>query len=446
MKERIARETRLRDLLAEQMRPLAMLVIVLVAGVPPLFFAAFRLGEVAETGQGLAAEVAGLLQREVLVQPDLWRYDTQKVTQQIDVLRQHWRAAAVLVVDARGPVLQVPAAMELPDSPNVFWVSRVAPGPLGAVVHVALPLRPLGRTTLAIALLFSMVGAALAFALWRVPLQAMDGAEARIRALLEQLLASKNELAALNASLERRVEDRSAQLRDALDSIRVQEQRVRELMTQSVRVQEAERRAIARDLHDSVGQTLTALRLQVQLLERKSQLGDHAQSLLDLVDVVLDETRRSVQRLAPPMLSELGLAEALRQKCADLQERSGLGLTWTVATLPPLDSALEAGCYRIAQEALANALRHGHAKALALSLTVSEEQLRLVVQDDGCGFDVQGAPQTRGLGGMRERAELLGGVLQVTSAPGEGTRVGLTLPIGGEIGAKSALVPKETKP
>ncbi|MGW7672256.1 two-component system sensor histidine kinase UhpB [Streptomyces sp. 3212.3] len=192
--------------------------------------------------------------------------------------------------------------------------------------------------------------------------------------------------------------------------------------------QEAERHRIAQELHDEVGQTLTAV-----LLELK-RVADHAPPALgaDLHRVQestragLDEIRRIARRLRPGVLEDLGLVSALKALANEFT-RPGLAVRHRIDTdLPPLSRDVELVLYRVAQESLTNAARHAGARRVDLSLRRTPAGVELVIRDDGRGID--GAPEGAGISGMRERALLIGATLTLAPGPDGGTEVRLTVP------------------
>src|SRR6266566_3236709 len=197
-----------------------------------------------------------------------------------------------------------------------------------------------------------------------------------------------------------------------------------------IEAQEAERRAVARELHDDFGQVLTALKLNLQAQGR----GD-AESIA-LVDGAIARMRELAQDLRPPLLDELGLEASLRWYVEREAKRAGLASRLALAPLvqrPP--AAVETTCFRVAQEALTNVIRHAQAHAVDVELCEAGGALQLIVRDDGRGFDVPAARQravnggSQGLLSMQERVALAGGDLEIDSAPGRGTTVRARLPL-----------------
>lgn len=196
--------------------------------------------------------------------------------------------------------------------------------------------------------------------------------------------------------------------------------------------QEEERRRIARELHDGLGQGLTAALLMLDRLPRESL--DEAAALGDVREAVresLEEVRGLVRRLRPEALDDLGLPSALSALGARLARQSGMAITRSLdRELPPLTDEAELTLYRIAQEGLTNALRHAEASRVNLTLGQAGGGVTLEVLDDGRGLD--GAEPGAGLRGMDERARFVGGRLDVATRADGGTRVRLTVPLRAE--------------
>ncbi len=196
-----------------------------------------------------------------------------------------------------------------------------------------------------------------------------------------------------------------------------------------------ERNRLARELHDTLAHTLSGLTVQLETICAYWEADPPtARQMLDKALVTarsgLEETRRALRALRASPVDDLGLVQALRQLATLVAERAGLELRLTLPT-PPLSLRpdIEQAVYRVAQEALTNTARHAQARQVALSLTRNGPTLQLQVQDDGRGFDARHPPERAGLGlqGMRERAALVGGKLTLTSRPGQGTVVTLTI-------------------
>jgi two-component system, NarL family, sensor kinase len=219
------------------------------------------------------------------------------------------------------------------------------------------------------------------------------------------------------------------------------ERRFRGLAKAVWKVQEEERRRLARELHDGLGQTLTALTNQLERLQQKldpeapPELGARLADSVELARLALNETRELSRLLRPPVLDDLGLPAALSWLARTLEQRTGLTVELALSGLEErLDPDLETLVFRLVQEALTNVLRHAGVRRAEVSVAGDGERLELKVADAGRGFDPQaalaggGTASGGGLRGMRDRLELFGGSLELASAPGEGTLVVARVP------------------
>ena len=198
--------------------------------------------------------------------------------------------------------------------------------------------------------------------------------------------------------------------------------------------QEAERLRVARELHDEIGQTLTAVTIQAERAAHgDSELAQALRAVADGVRESLDEVRRIARELRPEALDDLGLVNALIALSTRIGAQGGPRVVRDLQTkLPPLSPDVELVIYRVAQESLTNALRHSGARNAKVSLSADAEFVTLVVTDDGKGLPTPLPPGTAGMAGMRERALLVGGMLSVASSPEDGTEVRLMIPIDDE--------------
>jgi signal transduction histidine kinase len=220
------------------------------------------------------------------------------------------------------------------------------------------------------------------------------------------------------------------------------ERRYRGLARAVWQVQEEERRRLARELHDGIGQILTALKNQLERIERRAagdapELAPQLADAVDLAGAALRDTRELSRLLRPPVLDDLGLAAALRWLARTMGERTELAveLDWRLPE-ERLPAELETLIFRVVQEALTNALKHSGAEGARVEVERAGATLVTRISDPGAGFDPAAAlapggdPGGAGYGlrGMRDRVELFGGRLAVRSAPGEGTVLELELP------------------
>jgi two-component system, NarL family, sensor histidine kinase UhpB len=222
-------------------------------------------------------------------------------------------------------------------------------------------------------------------------------------------------------------------LADAFNAMLDRLERARhEAARTALAAQEGERLRVAQELHDEIGQTLTAVTIQAE----RAADGDPAEAsealrrLADAVRESLDEVRRIARELRPEALDDLGLVNALIALCNRLGAQDGPQVRRELqSTLPGLSPDVELVVYRIAQESLTNALRHSGARSAMVSLKADAEILTLRVADDGRGMPARLPGDTAGIAGMRERALLVGGRLSIDSSPDQGTEVRLTVPV-----------------
>jgi signal transduction histidine kinase len=264
------------------------------------------------------------------------------------------------------------------------------------------------------------------------------------------------ELRSAHDSLERRVVERTGELRDTVEAMllevkerRTAEEHARNLVGQLVTAQEDERRRISRDLHDLLGQHLTAIRLKLTAL--KDACGDHeglcaqVEAVQKLAERVDSEVDFLAWELRPTALDDLGLGSALANYVAEWSKHYNVpaevqltGFNSGSLRLPP---QTETCLYRITQEALNNVGKYAQAARVAVILERRGAEAVLVIEDDGVGFDPvekMAAVTSLGLVGMRERAALVGGSLEIEASPGGGTtvyaRVPVVTPGGGPLG------------
>jgi PAS domain S-box-containing protein len=238
----------------------------------------------------------------------------------------------------------------------------------------------------------------------------------------------------LNEKLEQQVVDRTRRIRQQADQLRALSARLAEL-------QEVERETLSRELHDRIGQNLSALDFNLnyvrgQLSPSSSRaVDDRLVDSLSLVAQTADRIRDLMTDLRPPMLDQDGLTDSLEWYAQQFSSRSGLDIRVEDKTKRHrLSPAAEIGLFRIAQEALTNAAKHAQATAVWISLDRIGDDYRLTITDDGAGFDQAElaelpSDQLRlGLLTMRERAEVIGGRLRLESEPGQGTTIIVEVP------------------
>jgi len=221
-----------------------------------------------------------------------------------------------------------------------------------------------------------------------------------------------------------------------ITALKKAQEQLRRLSGSIMANQEKERSAIARELHDELGQVLTALRMDaVWMLDRLKQKDPksalRALSMCELIDQTIQEVRGMAFRLRPGVLDDLGLVDALDWYTTDFERRTGIACVFEHINVPPVTDTIATAAYRITQEALTNAVRHAGAGHVEVRVEAQNGDLLLTVADDGQGFNADDIPEFEGLGlvGMKERAGLAGGILDIQSGSGSGTRISCRIPI-----------------
>jgi len=232
------------------------------------------------------------------------------------------------------------------------------------------------------------------------------------------------------------------QRKKALDALQAQQQELRRLAAQVLEAREDEKTRIARELHDEMGQLLTALKMDLAWLRERLPAGDadtarRAEQMGRVLDQTVGATRRIASDLRPLMLDDLGLAEAANWLVGDFSSRSGVQCEMRMpgeGALEGLDKAVATALYRALQESLTNIARHAKARQVWVSLGAENGDIYFEVEDDGRGIEPADFAKARSLGlkGMRERMQYLGGSIEVARAPRGGTRVRVRVPAQGQ--------------
>ncbi len=223
------------------------------------------------------------------------------------------------------------------------------------------------------------------------------------------------------------------------EQVRVGREHMQKLSQQLLNVQENERRRIALELHDQIGQTLTAVKINLQTVQRAPEaasMGDRLEKSIAIVERALGQVRSLSLALRPSMLDDLGLAAALRWFVDRQAQQAGFSVDFHVDEFEKrLDPNIETACFRVAQEAITNIMRHAEARLVRVQVRNHHTEMQMLIADDGVGFDVPSAFERAGLGeslgllGMRERIQLLGGKMELDSTPEQGTRLLARFPL-----------------
>ena len=223
-----------------------------------------------------------------------------------------------------------------------------------------------------------------------------------------------------------------------ITAVKKAQDQLRRLSGSIIANQEKERAALSRELHDELGQVLTALRMDAVWLRDRMKVLDvkaaeRALTMCDLIDETISDVRGMAYRLRPGVLDDLGLVDALENYTTDFEKRTGITCVFDHQRILEVTETIATAAYRITQEALTNVARHADAGHVDVQLGLNASSLLLVVSDDGRGFNTAALGDAEGLGlaGMRERAALAGGTLEVQSRLQSGTRVEFKVPFDG---------------
>lgn len=217
-------------------------------------------------------------------------------------------------------------------------------------------------------------------------------------------------------------------------------EQLKDLTSHLQNIREEERTTISREIHDELGQQLTALKMDIDWVKHKHngsdpKVGSKLQEMLKMSDNVINTVRRISADLRPAIIDDLGLIAALEWKCHDFEEKTGVGCKFlSTVKERKFENHFGINAYRILQETLTNVSRHSKATSVTVSVHESDEELFMEITDNGVGIDKDRVKngKTLGIVGMKERAALLGGKLSIEGAPGKGTNTRVTLPLKNE--------------
>lgn len=266
--------------------------------------------------------------------------------------------------------------------------------------------------------------------------QALDSLAASLQKREEENVRLMNEVESMNRALEQRFNQRTEQLQQANRQLLTSQQELRQLSQQLMRMTEQERTRISREIHDQLGQSLTAIKMELRTALRKvesepAEAENRIDAAMQLANDMVTLVRSIAANLRPGVLDDFGLAAAIDWHVADFCEKTGI----VCDTDMDLDEALlnpniTTSAFRITQEALTNVARHAQATHVTITGRITDATFVIEIQDNGKGFALsESRPGSLGMLGMRERAAELGGTVTVTSEPDKGTLVRLVLPL-----------------
>ncbi len=252
-------------------------------------------------------------------------------------------------------------------------------------------------------------------------------------------------VAEVNAQLEQRVQARTKELNEANARLREREETRSELLRKVITAQEDERKRIARELHDETSQGLAVLAMGIEAAQDALRSGrvPRLEEVKGLAVRTLEDVHRLILDLRPSVLDDLGLLSAIRWYAERYLESRGVAVRCEFGEMRRLPPEMETALFRICQETMGNVARHAQATAVLVQVGIEADEVVVDIEDDGTGFDPKAAAggegrRPWGLMGIRERAQILGGVARVESSPGQGTHVAVRIPVPRDLATKEA--------
>ena len=219
------------------------------------------------------------------------------------------------------------------------------------------------------------------------------------------------------------------------DELQQSHQLLQDLNQYVLEAVENERGRISREIHDELGQSLSALKMDLEMvcekLNRKNRLREKVETMIGMVANTIKDVQRISSELRPGLLDDLGLSSAFEWYCEEFEKRTGLSVLTTIEETDGLSDTQNTSLFRILQESLTNVMRHAQASRVEVEMRHEKEHFRMMVSDDGIGFlpEVLGAPTSLGLLGIRERVRQISGTVEIYSSPNAGTKLIVSIPI-----------------
>ncbi len=214
---------------------------------------------------------------------------------------------------------------------------------------------------------------------------------------------------------------------------RLEDVQQQELLKAVIETQETERKRLAEDLHDSVGQVLSAIKLKLHRLDKLNEVEGVNELLVDtrkLTDECIQEIRNIIHNVLPPVLTDFGLIDALKALCTKMDENTPIQVTFSKKLDDQrFSSQIELTLYRIAQELFGNAVKHSEATSIHVELSKQGNTLVMSFRDNGKGFDIDSVKHGFGLKNLRSRASLINGKIDIYSKPSSGTVTTINVPL-----------------
>jgi|GEM_PF-2954001 len=420
-----------------RMLPLIVLLLVLISTISIYTYFSINIGKLEDRGRGVAKQLVYILRVELSSKPYLWKYNTAKIVEFAKSYliedRDLW---AVVVTTANDEIImEQPVRRREKHNPVIYLSENLDLGEeRHATVWVGMSLARVKREALSILLPLFFAGFSMALGLYFYVKKIVRDSNLKIKSLLEEIEEARQELIRVNRNLEERVEERTSKLQEALLELENSRNEIAKLAAKTQVLNEEEKRQIARELHDAVGQALVALRLNLDLMERSESSEEKEKIKMDtlnLIENAIEETRRVVSNLRPPAIDSLGFEESVIRLVEGFASKSGIESDVSINLHGgKLSNAVEIALYRVVQEAMTNVVRHSHAKKVVVCLSVIDSNAVLEIVDDGIGFDFKLKDGFGGCGlkGMKERIEILGGTFMIETKLGKGTKILVKIP------------------
>lgn len=421
-----------------RMLPVILIFIIMLSTSVPAVYFILSITEAGVRSHTLAREISNYIKRQTSSNPVMWKYDTIKIINYIKDISHHPLLAAIVVEDERGSPINIDDDTQRLRSDFILWSS--APITINNIlfgkVWVGIDTKPISRRSILLVIPFLVCGLLISSLIYYYSIRLLTKAELTIETLFKEINRTKNELDRLNKNLEIQVEEKTKKLSKAYNSLRQSQEEIKRISTKSVLIQEEEKKRVARELHDSLGQTLTAIRIELERLEPRAEKESDVEKILSkckrLSDEAINELRAVVESMRPPILDCIGLDGAINKLAEGLSQRMEAEIKKQInlngAQIPP---AVEVACYRIMQEALTNVMKHSKASDVEIKAEVKDGHLIMQVSDNGKGFDPTtiNESECHGVVNIKERATLLGGEALWESHRGKGCVVTVNIPI-----------------
>ncbi len=402
---------------ARRMAPLAIIVGIVVAVVPPLTYRLVAWDKLSEQAQVYAGHIAQGIRDAVYRQPLLWRYNAPKILHATLLHRDQHDISSIEILDCTGEIVLHsghPSTDRAAEPQGMVTVYRH--GQAAAFVSVHIDSTAHEHALMAIALFSIPLGILMAILSYWYPTRVVRRQSRRLLDTNERLQTARDALASANEGLNQKVNAGA--------------ERIRALSSRVVQIQEDERRRIARDLHDGLGQAITGLQMELELaLTHPEGCRVRLGTGIQMCTETIADLRRVVQEIRPPELDTSDIPETLRTYAEQFEERTGITTYFHARGKRACGVEVGLCLFRLLQEGLTNIKRHAQASEIGINVHIHDTGVTMQITDDGSGFDATKSTTGTGLTGMQERCAFLNGTAEFESAPGLGTTLEFNIPL-----------------